>query len=256
MKNWWEATGGRNMTKTMSALLRTALMGIVIATSANYSIAAFFVSGLDNDSGVYPIVGNQAWGGQLGDDFLTGSNPLKITEVAIFDDDGDGTTKPLVWQLFNVTSGLLVHQETIGISGATGGTTVESNYVFKTIAPLILAPNTLYSAVAYGFDNANKNFNTNFNLADFGVSFSNAGLTGGNGRWSDPDDPFYNPSTLPNIVSPTGSSNPPQDYNFGAASFVYAAVPEASSFLVVGLGGIFAFGVIGLGKRYGISVKV
>lgn len=35
-----------------------------------------------------------------------------------------------------------------------------------------------------------------------------------------------------------------------------AYVPEASSFLVVGLGGIFAFGVIGLGKRYGISAKL
>lgn len=34
------------------------------------------------------------------------------------------------------------------------------------------------------------------------------------------------------------------------------AVPEASSFLVVGLGGIFAFGAIGLGKRYGFSAKL
>lgn len=34
------------------------------------------------------------------------------------------------------------------------------------------------------------------------------------------------------------------------------AVPEASSFLVIGLGGIFAFGAIGLGKRYGISAKL
>lgn len=34
------------------------------------------------------------------------------------------------------------------------------------------------------------------------------------------------------------------------------AVPEASSFLVVGLGGIVAFGALGLGKRYGISLKV
>lgn len=35
-----------------------------------------------------------------------------------------------------------------------------------------------------------------------------------------------------------------------------AVVPEASSFLVIGLGGIFAFGAIGLGKRYGISAKL
>lgn len=36
----------------------------------------------------------------------------------------------------------------------------------------------------------------------------------------------------------------------------FTAVPEASSFLVIGLGGVFAFGAIGLGKRYGISLKV
>lgn len=37
---------------------------------------------------------------------------------------------------------------------------------------------------------------------------------------------------------------------------VGAPVPEASSFLVIGLGGIFAFGAIGLGKRFGISAKL
>lgn len=39
-------------------------------------------------------------------------------------------------------------------------------------------------------------------------------------------------------------------------SGIATAVPEASSFLVVGLGGIFAFGAAGLGKRYGFSAKL
>jgi hypothetical protein len=34
------------------------------------------------------------------------------------------------------------------------------------------------------------------------------------------------------------------------------AIPEASSILVMGLGGIFAIGAVLLGKRYGIAIKI
>lgn len=40
------------------------------------------------------------------------------------------------------------------------------------------------------------------------------------------------------------------------ASYSATAVPEASSFLVVGLGGIFAVGAASFGKRFGFTVKV
>lgn len=41
-----------------------------------------------------------------------------------------------------------------------------------------------------------------------------------------------------------------------SATFHTAAVPELSSFLVVGLGGTFAFGAVRLGKRFGLSLKM
>jgi hypothetical protein len=46
-------------------------------------------------------------------------------------------------------------------------------------------------------------------------------------------------------------------YGFGSGQPHYVtitAVPEASTFLVIGLGGVFAFAAVRLGKRMGVNV--
>ncbi|MCO6045718.1 hypothetical protein NG895_17610 [Aeoliella sp. ICT_H6.2] len=199
------------------------LCSLVLSSSVS---ASLFVADLVDGSGSLPIPGNQAWTGQLGDDFNTTST-IKITSIGVFDDDGDGTSGDLVWQLFNVETGALVHQETVAATGSrTPGSTIEDNYIFQTLAtPLVLAAGQTYSAVAYGFDSIDKNFNTNFDLAGLDVVFSTEGLVAAGGRYS------ASPSaSLPTIGA--GNSASTQDYNFGAATFEYAVVPEASSLIV------------------------
>ena len=206
----------------------------LLVSLVNQSAASIFVTDLIDGINSLPIPGNQAWAGQLGDDFTTGTNGITITAVGGFDDDGDGTAGSLVWQLFNVTTGALVHSETIAASGArTPGSTINDNYVWKSLgAPLYLAPSTTYSAVAYGFDSVDKNFNTNLNPTTLDVVFNTLDLTAAGGRYSSGTG-----STLP--TTGAGNTASTQAYNFGAATFDYqGGVPEPTTFVVWSLLGL------------------
>lgn len=214
----------------VALLAPVAALSIVTFNTAAAS-AAILVTGLVNGSNPVPIPGNQAWPGQLGDDFVT-TAPLAINSIAVFDDNGDGTSVPLTWQLFEVSTGLLVSQFVVPPSGPrVPGSTVVSNYIFQPILPLLLAANTAYSAVAYGFDNANKNFNTNLGPSNADVLFSNLGLNGAGGRYS------AGPSVLLPSVD-AGNSVSGNPYNFGAASFEYSVVPEPTGMIIWSLLGL------------------
>ena len=180
------------------------------------AIASLFVTDLVDGANPLPIDGNQAWPGQLGDDFTVNASFISITSIGVFDDDGDGTFSDLVWQLFNVQTGVLIHQEVVAASGARlPGSAIEDNYIWETLAvPLLLPGGATYSAVAYGFNSTDENFNTNFDLANLDVVFNTAGLTGAGGRYS---SPVFNPLVLPQ--NGAGNSASVQPYNFGAASF-------------------------------------
>lgn len=228
-----------------------AAVAMIALLAANAS-AAFSIDSLSNVGDPPPVGGTQAWPGQMGDDFLVGPKDLFITSIAVFDDDGDGTSTPLTWQLFEVTTGTLIHSQIVLPTANTPGATVEDNYVFAVpTAPITLLAGGQYSVVASGFNSIDTNFNTNTvnppNIAA-DVDFNETDLKAFGGRYSN----------APSLLLPTvdvGNSLSGKPYSFGDAAFVYA-VPEASSLLVVGLGGIFAFGAVGLGKRYGISLNV
>lgn len=213
---------------------------LVVATAPD-ALASIFVTDLVDGVNPLPIPGNQDWPGQLGDDF-TPTESLSISSIGVFDSDGNGTTGDLIWRLYEVATGALVHEEIVTASGVRPvGTTIEDNYIFKTLATNInLVAGTTYSAVAVGFDAIDKNFNTNFNLSDFDVVFSSTGLTSAGGRYS-----MTAAQGLPSVdAGNTASGNP---YNFGAATFVYAAVPEATSVLVWSL--ITGLGMIVVRRR-------
>jgi hypothetical protein len=226
-----------------------AAVSIAVMLAANAS-AAFSIDNLISGTNPLPIPGNQSWPGQLGDDFLVGPSNLAITSIAVFDDNGNGTTKPLIWQLFEVTTGTLLHTQVVPPTPNTPGPTILDNYVFAPTAPIILLAGGQYSVVATGFDDANPNFNTNIpSPPPRDVDFNETDFKAFGGRYSNGPSPF-----LPNVDAGNFLSGNP--YNFGAAAFVYAAVPEASSFLVMGFGGLFAVGGVWIGRRYGLKFDV
>jgi hypothetical protein len=226
----------------MKTILTACVLALVVALAGPSASASIFVTNLVDGSNSLPIPGNQAYGGQLGDDFTTGNYSITITRIGVFDDDGDGTASDKIWQLFNVATGGRVAQQTVSATGArTPGSTITDNYVWADLStPIVLAANTTYSAVAYGFTDTDKNFNTNTNLSTLDVEFSNAGLTAQGGRYS---AVTFIASIMPGIGAANVAST--QAYNFGAATFEYA-VPEAASIAVwsvLGLAGM-AFGVV------------
>jgi len=203
------------------------IAGIVSVFSlGNLATASIFVTDLVDGANPLPIDGNQAWPGQLGDDFSLQSN-ISITSIGVFDDDGDGTIGDLVWQLFNVNTGALVHSQVVLATGLrpVGGTDIEDNYVWADLVmPLLLTGSTTYSAVAYGFDDVDKNFNTNLDEPNLDVVFSSDGIVSAGGRYSNGPS-----ATLPGIGPSNINAASDTPYNFGAATFEYAAVPEAAS---------------------------
>lgn len=205
----------------------TVSMLFLLVCSANQSEASMiFVTDLIDGSNNLPIPGNQAWEGQLGDDFTT--TGITITSVGAFDDDGDGTVGSLTWRLYNVTSGALVHEEMIAATAQSAPVTptIRDNYVWKTLAsPLTLTPGT-YSVVAYGFNGTDKNFNTNMSLSTLDVVFNTVYVTAAGGRYSG-----GTAQVLPNLGAGNTASTAP--YNFGAGTFEYgAAIPEPTTFII------------------------
>jgi hypothetical protein len=213
----------------MKNIFKLTALTLMLVQSGFVSANQIFVTDLIDGSGSLPIDGNQAYAGQLGDDFIANAD-FSITSIGVFDDNGDGTVEELYWQLFNVTSGTLIHSETISASGPrTAGTTIEDNYLWADLASAItLFAGQTYSAVAYGFNLDDKNFNTNYGLTTLDVMFNSTDLTSAGGRYS---GAF---GTLPNAGAGNVAST--QAYNFGAATFEYSAVPEPSILFLFGLG--------------------
>lgn len=204
---------------------------LVIGHSNTVSAGSMLVTDLVNGSGLLPVAGVQSWGGQLGDDFTVNSD-ISISSIGAFDSNGDGTAGSLFWQLFNVRTGALIHsQEIVSTGRKVTGTSIFDNYVWAEPSSAInLLAGETYSAVAYGFDNIDRNFNTNFNLRTLDVVFDSAYLTGHGGRYSG-----SGADTLPTAGAGYTASDRP--YNFGAATFQYEAnVPEPSTLLLMALG--------------------
>ena len=76
----------------------------------------------------------------MGDDFTT-TQSISISRVAVFDDNGTGTSTPLTWQLFNVGTGALIHTEIVAPTGPRAAVgTIDGNYVFQSLlTPIVLA---------------------------------------------------------------------------------------------------------------------
>ena len=102
--------------------------------------------------------------------------------------------------------------------------------------------------MAFGFNDLNKNFNTNLNLATLDVVFNSTGLTAAGGRYSDPG---FNPLLLPS--NGAGNTASAQPYNFGAASFDYAVVPEAASVAVWGMLSLAVMGGLWIRRRFAVK---
>lgn len=217
---------------------------VAFTLSLPIASAEFFVQDLVNGSGNLPIPGNQAWTGQLGDDFVTGANPLAISRIGVFDSNGNGTTSVLTWNLYTVSDGALVTSIDVPVSAATGGSGIESNYIWLP-ANIILSANTAYSVVAVGFNGdvnnpfSDLNFNTNMNLSTLDVDFTALGLTAAGGRYSASGVT----TGLPTVD--VGNTVSTQLYNFGAATFDFTATPEPTTLVVwsglAAIGGFVAY---------------
>jgi hypothetical protein len=206
--------------------IKTILVLFLLLGQSSLTFAGqIFITDLDDGlGGTVPISGNQTYDGQIGDDF-TVNNDLSITSIGVFDSEGNGTTGTLTWELFDVLANALVYTQAIGPSSQTGGTGIESNYIWADLASsIMLSAGRTYSAVAYGFGSDDPNFNTNIGTGS--VSFNTADITVAGGRYG------VATGALP------GASG---SFNFGAATFEYSSVPEPSILA------LFGAGLLGLG---------
>jgi hypothetical protein len=102
------------------------------------------------------VAGNQAYGDNLGLDF-TVVNPFTVFKLGAFDDGSNGITTNIFVGIWSLDTQAYV-TPLVNFNGSTAAP--GSAYALKSIAPVTLAAGN-YSVVAYGFNGANRNFNTN-----------------------------------------------------------------------------------------------
>ncbi|MEI6419407.1 MAG: PEPxxWA-CTERM sorting domain-containing protein [Sphingomonadales bacterium] len=102
------------------------------------------------------VAGNQAYTDNLGLDFTVNS-AFTVHKLGAFDDGSNGITADVFVGIWNLDTQAYV-TPLVNFNGSTAA--AASAYALKGITPVLLTPGH-YSVVAYGFDTANLNFNTN-----------------------------------------------------------------------------------------------
>ena len=168
-----------------------------------------------NISGQSPsIIGTNLTAGAA---FTVGNQPLLVTALGVYDDLSDGLNQSYSVGIWGV-SGLL----TSTIVPAGSGATLQGDFRYVSVTPLVLSANTTYRIGAnLGFNNA--------------IPFDLLGFDGT--ATLDPAFSFANANRFSGYN--TGFADPTQNfsYNLWAANLQYTTVPEpgAASLLAIGL---------------------
>lgn len=192
------------------------------------------------------ITGNQVWFGSLGMDFEVNS-AIVVTDIGVFSNNAFGhllsspTTdlNAAIFALgaggFSATSGTI--NTATAVSFAVGPSyTVVNNWLFQSIAPVVLLPG-FYTIVAQGYNSA-SNPNGNLGVGPLPPSFENTGgaliTFGGTSRYQN----LATGITVPNpvIFPSTLDSGPPNRYFAGDFQFAALATPEPASLTLLGGG--------------------
>ena len=175
----------------------------------------------------------QPWTGNLGMDFHVVDTPIVITSLGAFNGNSLGVfSQDVKVGIFDL-SGALQGSVTF-VANQTYGFVVGTTDVFQDVTPILLGPGD-YSVVAIGYNDTDKNGNTNG-----GANYS--GTDDGGGAITFIGTSRYDSGTslqLPQTID----GNPSNRYDAGTFSFT--ATPEPGTFALFGVGGV----IVGLIRR-------
>jgi len=178
------------------------------------------------------LSGNQDWRGTLGLNFDVNA-PVLVDQIGVFDSDGDGLDATLFVTIYDRVTGLALFDPVMFAAGTLN--TTQAAYIFADLADLVLGPGK-YQLAAYGYSDAEQNFNYGFiQQGDGGpITFNSLG-----GRLNAVGTSYSNTAGGLATIADNGTTR------YGAGSFIATAVPEPSTWLTM----LFGFGVLGSALR-------
>ena len=171
-------------------------------------------------------VGNQAWGGTLGQVFTLSGPARDVTSLGAFDGAvvgfAAGTT--ITVGISNTTYTTIFTQTTF--TNVAAGVPGSGSFTFKTLgAPVTLSAGN-YLLFAYGYNASDLNFNTFGAVSPFTLNTFGGSVSYGSSPFA------IAPNSVPNIAEP-------QTGRYGFASFAFSPLgvaPEPGTLALLGLG--------------------
>ena len=119
------------------------------------------------------------------------------------------------------------------------GETAGSAFAFKAVAPVMLVAGDNYAIVAYGFNAANQNYNSQGGASDITFDSMAGALAQQSFYWTETAAIAYSGNTL------LGNPGMPR---FGAGTLVVTVVPEPGTYAML-LAGLAAVGFVAKRRR-------
>lgn len=184
--------------------------------------------------------GRQTWRGlSLGMDFrVVSDHPVFITQLGVWDDNGDGLLSDHTLSLYDITGGVNTLIASVEIAAGEGSLRDDYRYI-KLPSTVELAPGTEFAVVvSYGAANADSNGNS----GKPGQDLEPTPLFNGDGMIEGIGTARYGAGPFPGVLD-TGPFN-----RYHSGSFSFEPNPEPSTFVLLG-GVLAAAGIIRRRRR-------